>query len=167
MRVSKKQIDSWVVEAIEMVPRRLMKRMRNLVFVVDDRPTRTQVRECQLRRGYALFGLYQGYEQTRKRYYYNPDKVSIFRSAIIESAKTVATIKKRVYETVWHEISHHFGSSESQAERAEKRMFERYKRIGARARVQKKEFKKTSQVKKGRRGYKRKSKVTYKIVKVK
>jgi len=163
MIVSKKQIDTWVVEAIEMVPKKLLKKMHNLVFVVDDCPTREQIKECQLRRGYTLFGLYQGYEQTTKRYMYNPDRVSIFRKSITSSAKTARTLKKRVYSTVWHEVSHHFGANEDQAERAERRMFERYTRLNRKARIQKKEVKKTLRVKKGRRGYKRKTKVTYKV----
>lgn len=164
MRISKKQIDKWVVEAIEMVPRRLIKRMHNLVFEVDDRPTRAQIREYQVKRGYALFGLYQGYEQTSFRQAAVSDKITIFRNPILESAKTLAVIKKKVYETVWHEISHHFGSSETQAERAEKRMFERYQKINRQSRTYKKEVKKMPRVAKRRRGYKRKTKVTYKIV---
>jgi predicted Zn-dependent protease with MMP-like domain len=163
MNFGKKQIDKWVVEAIEMVPKRLLKRMHNLVFMVDDYPTRSQIKECQLRRGYALFGLYYGYEQTSNRHAKIPDKISIFRKVILEEAKTPRIIKKRVYTTVWHEIAHHFGADEAVAERAEKRMFERYCRIHQKASVQKKEVKKISRVKKGRRGYKRKTKVSYKV----
>lgn len=163
MTFGRKQIDRWMVEAIEMVPKRLLKRMHNLVFVVDDRPTRSQVKECKLRRGYALFGLYQGAEQTSRQHAMTPDKVSIFRKSILEGAKTSRTVKKRVYTTVWHEISHHFGASEAVAEKAEKRMFEKYCRTRQYASVLKKEVKKISNVKKGRRGYKRKTKVSYKV----
>lgn len=163
MKLGRKQVDKWVVEALEMVPKRLLKRMHNLVFVVDDCPTRAQLKECQLRRGYALFGLYQGFEQTSRLRARTPDKVSIFRKAVMEGAKTARTVRKRVYTTVWHEIAHHFGASEKVAEKAEKRMFERYCRIRQMAVVQKKEVKKISSVKKGRRGYKRKTKISYKV----
>jgi len=45
MSVSRKQFDLWAEEAIEMVPKRLAKGMRDLVFVVDDRPTRKIIKE--------------------------------------------------------------------------------------------------------------------------
>ena len=166
MKISRKKIDRWAIEAVQMAPKRLLKKMHNLVFVIDDRPTRAQIKECQLRRGYALFGLYQGFEQTNRLHAAVPDKVSLFRNAIMEGAKTARTIQRRVYKTIWHEISHHFGSDEAGAVRAERKMFEKYALVDHRARVQKKEVKKSSEVKKRSRGYKRKSRVTY-VVRIK
>lgn len=163
MKISKKKIDRWVVEAAEAVPKKLLGRMHNLVFVVDDRPTRLQIKECRLTRGYALYGLYQGYEQVKRRRATVPDKVSIFRNALIEGAKKLETVRRRVHRTVWHEISHHFGSDEAGAARAEKRMFEKYALVDHRARVQKKEVRRSPKIEKRRRGYKRKTRVTYAV----
>lgn len=161
VKISRKKIDRWAIEAVRMAPKRLLKRMHNLVFVIDDRPTRSQVKECRLTRGYALLGLYQGFEQTNRLHAAVPDKISLFRNAIMEGAKTVETIRRRVYKTTWHEISHHFGSDEAGALKAEKRMFEKYARVDHRTRVQKKEVRRSPQVEKRRRGYKRKTRVTY------
>lgn len=163
MLVSKKQIDEWVAEAIEMVPRRVFNRLHNLVFVVDDRPTREQIKESCLKRGYILFGLYQGRKQTRERHFYSPDQVSIFRQGVRHGVKTARSVKRRVYATVWHEISHHFGSSEEGARRAEKRMFERYARLNLGNAVWKKEIRRKTKISRKRRGYKRKTKVTYRV----
>lgn len=164
MKIPKKQIDKWVVEAIELVPKRFLEKMHNLVFVVDDRPTRLQIKECELRRGYALFGLYQGYEQTSKRTRaVTPDKISIFRKAIVEQYKNLKKIKEQVYKTVWHEIAHHFGSDEDGAIKAEHRMFKRYVKKQQKKSIQKRAVKKATKVKAGRRGYKRKTKVTFRV----
>lgn len=167
MKISKKQFDQWVVESIQMVPKRFLKRMHNLVFVVDDRPTRLQLKECELRRGYALFGLYQGYEQTSKySQMVTPDKISIFRRAVMGQYRTIRKIKEQVYKTVWHEIAHHFGSDEDGAIRAEERMFEQYVRANKKRRTQKREVKSNATITKGRRGYKRRSKVTFRVADV-
>ena len=129
MKITKKQINNWVTEAIQMVPDRMMQQMRHLVFVVDDRPTRQQVKSCQLKRGYALFGLYEGNEQTGKRKKtVAPDKISVFRRAIMEQFVRPSKVRQQIFKTVWHEIAHHFGADETKAEKAELRMFEKYVR---------------------------------------
>lgn len=160
-RIPKKQFDQWVMEAISMVPKRFLARMKNLAFVVDDRPTRLQIRECEHRRGYWLFGLYQGYNQTSKRdSLVTPDKITIFRSAFLGHYKTKSWMKIQVYKTVWHEIAHHFGSDEEGAIQAEKTMFNRFRRLSPTARKKKK---KTVKISKARRGSKRKGKVTFRV----
>jgi predicted Zn-dependent protease with MMP-like domain len=164
MKILKKQFDSWVAEAIEMTPKRLAKGMRDLVFVVDDCPTREVIRESKLRRGYSLFGYYQGFEKTdSKSLSGSPDKIYVYRKHILDQYKTQKTIRRQVMKTVWHEISHHFGSDEDGALRAEKMMFEKYVKKNQKSRHLKREVKKMSRVKKGRRGYKRKNKITFRI----
>jgi predicted Zn-dependent protease with MMP-like domain len=167
MKIARKQFDRWVAEAIEMVPKKLTQNLGRLVFVVDDRPTLAIVRESRLRRGYALFGYYQGYEQTgRKRRAAEPDKVYIFRRPLREHYKTTKALKGQVMKTVWHEISHHFGSDEAGALRAEKRMFENYSQRALAYRTKKREMKKPTTVKRIRQGYKRKTKVTFRVEKI-
>ncbi|MDR3558783.1 MAG: metallopeptidase family protein [Candidatus Pacebacteria bacterium] len=167
MKIARRQFDQWVAEAIEMVPKKLTQNLGRLVFVVDDRPTLAIIRESRLRRGYALFGYYQGYEQTgRKKRAVEPDKVYIFRRSICEQYKTLRATKGQVMKTVWHEISHHFGSDEDGALRAEKRMFESYSQQSLAYRTKKREMKKLTRVKKIRQGYKRKTKVTFRVEKV-
>lgn len=165
MKITRRQFDEWVEEAVALVPKKLIKSLKRLVFVVDDRPTRKLARESKLRRGYALFGCYQGYEQTKKSLASRPDQVSIFRRAFLEQYRTRRTIKRQVMKTVWHEISHHFGSDEAGAMRAERRMFERYtKKLGQSGMLMyKREIKKNSALKYGRRGYKRKTKITFRV----
>ena len=167
MKITRKQFDQWVAEAIEMVPKKLTENLGRLVFVVDDRPTLAIVRESQLRRGYALFGYYQGYEQTgQKKRAAEPDKIYIFRRAISDQYKSLRAIKGQVMKTVWHEISHHFGSDEDGALNAEKRMFETYSQQSLVYRTKKREMRKLTRVKKIRQGYKRRAKVTFRVEKI-
>ena len=164
MNISREKFDQWVVRAIDMVPKNLLKNMGNVVFAVDDRPTREQLKTCGLRRGYALFGLYQGCEQYgRKKKNLKPDMISIFRKAIMEQYSTVRSIRTQVYKTVWHEIAHHFGGDEDAAVRAEKKMFSKYVSGNMYMTIQKREMKKISNVRRGRNGYKRKGKVTFRV----
>jgi predicted Zn-dependent protease with MMP-like domain len=167
MRIAREQFDRWVAEAIEMAPKRMTGRLGRLVFVVDDHPTQFVVKESRLRRGYLLMGYYQGFEQIgRRNCASSPDRIFIFRQSFLDRYKTVRTIKSQVMKTVWHELSHHFGADEAKAEKAEKQLFERYSRAYKRYRVSKREIKKAAEVKKIRQGYKRRSKVTFRVEKI-
>lgn len=167
MKITTKQFDQWVKEAVEMIPPKMSGKLGRLSFVVDDRPTLAFLKEADLKKGYALFGCYQGYEQTGRRIRAAvPDKVYIFRRAIIDQYKTVRSVKRQVMKTVWHEISHHFGSDEEGAAKAERKMFERYENRFRKYRFQKREVKKSAELRKIRRGYKRKSKITFRMEKV-
>ncbi|KKT15049.1 MAG: hypothetical protein UV96_C0019G0011, partial [Parcubacteria group bacterium GW2011_GWF2_43_38] len=39
--------------------------------------------------------------------------------AILNSCVTIEQAKKQVAETVWHELAHHFGSSENRVQQAQ------------------------------------------------
>ena len=74
--------------------------------------------------GWTLLGLYEGVSQTRRGANYNavlPDKITIFKRAILESCASPAEVREQVKETVWHELAHHFGSSEQRVRRAQTR----------------------------------------------
>jgi len=117
-----------------------------------------------LKRGYALFGLYEGNEQTGKRKKtVAPDKISVFRRAIMEQFVRPSKVRQQIFKTVWHEIAHHFGADETKAEKAELRMFEKYVRQQGLCGAQKRQVRKKMKIRTGRNGYKRKSKITYRV----
>ena len=63
-----------------------------------------------------LFGLYEGVPQTKRGVYYSsiPDKITIFKNAILQVCSTEEEVKAQVRSTVIHEIGHHFGLSEEE-----------------------------------------------------
>jgi len=122
IRISKEKFEQIVSEGIKAIPEKFLKKMDNVVIVVEPEPTEAQKNKLRLRRGAALFGLYEGVPQIRRGSYYSalPDKITIFQNSMERFARNEADIKKLVKNTVWHEIAHHFGMDEKEVREAEK-----------------------------------------------
>lgn len=125
MQVSKEQFEKWVAEAIDSVPEEFQKKINNLVFFVEDYPSREQVAKAKISRkgSMLLLGLYEGYHQAKRMNVglVLPDRITIFKKAIESLCRTEGELKKQIAETVWHEIAHHFGSDEAGARKASRR----------------------------------------------
>ena len=115
------EFDALVQEAINGIPEDYRKLMRNVAIVVVDEPTPEQLTKTGLRHGQSLFGLYEGVPQISRGAGYSalPDKITIFKRAIVESCADSEEVCEQVKETVWHELAHHFGSSEQRVRRAQ------------------------------------------------
>lgn len=129
--MTKEEFEEIVRRGIERIPEKFLKRLENVDIIVEDEPTREQLKDLK-KRNILLFGLYQGVPQT-KRYHYGeilPDKITIFQKPIEEAARfrqgrgSPETVENEIIEivknTVWHEIAHHFGMTEEQIKKAEK-----------------------------------------------
>ncbi|KKT25143.1 MAG: hypothetical protein UW11_C0034G0011 [Parcubacteria group bacterium GW2011_GWA2_43_9b] len=112
-----------VAEAIDKIPDEFLAELKNVAIVVEDEPSREQLKKLKLRKDMTLLGLYEGVPQTKRGEYTMalPDKISIFKNAIEQIAQTSEEIKKLAQDTVCHEIAHHFGSSEAGAKKAAKK----------------------------------------------
>jgi len=101
-----------VGEALDGLPDQVRKWLDNIEVVVEDWPTRQQLRSVNTRGGTTLLGLYEGVPHTSRSSNYGmvlPDKVTIFRGPILASAWTEDDVRSTVRRTVVHEIAHHFG----------------------------------------------------------
>jgi predicted Zn-dependent protease with MMP-like domain len=90
-----------VAEALDGLPPALGRVMRNVAVVVD---------------AYGgdgtLLGVYQGVPLTERTSQYSmvlPDRITIFRRAILDVCDTEADVIRTVRTTVVHEVGHHFG----------------------------------------------------------
>lgn len=113
-----------VEEGIELVPKKFLAMLENVAIVIEDEPTAEQKRKLKLRKDDLLFGLYEGVPQTKRGPNYGmvlPDKITIFQKPIESVADSDEEIKQIVKNTVWHEIAHHFGSSEEGVRLAERK----------------------------------------------
>lgn len=123
-QVMRKEFEKLVDVGIREIPEKFLQLLDNVVIMVEDEPTQKQKQKLQLRKGWTLFGLYEGIPQAARGDHYTsvvPDKITIFQKPIEQAARDAAEIKKIVTETVWHEIAHHFGSDEGRVRDAEKR----------------------------------------------
>jgi predicted Zn-dependent protease with MMP-like domain len=115
------QFEELVDKGIAEIPQKFLKKLKNVAVVVEDEPNQEQTKKLKLRKNYTLFGLYEGVPQIKRSAYYSalPDKITVFKHPIEQFAQSPNEIKEIVKNTVWHEIAHHFGTSEEEIRKIE------------------------------------------------
>ncbi len=96
-----------VDDTINNLPLEFASKMENVDVLIEDWPNPPSL----------LFGLYRGVPKTKRGNYYSgvlPDKITIFAGPILYVSKDKEDAKKRIKDTVLHEIGHHFGLSDKQ-----------------------------------------------------
>lgn len=103
-----------VTDVLDSLPKEFAEKLNNVSVTIDDFPTFYQQQKSKLPPNALLFGLYEGVPQTKRGIYYSniPDKITIFKNAILQVSKTEEEVRAQVRSTVIHEIGHHFGLSE-------------------------------------------------------
>lgn len=120
MEISQEQFELWVKEAIDNLPEKFLSKLNNVAFIVKDEPTKEQLKKAKLKASHILFGLYEGYIQSKKLNIgpVVPDQITIFRKSITSQCSTEERIKSQIFKTIKHEIAHHFGSGEDGARKS-------------------------------------------------
>lgn len=120
--MTKKEFEQLVQEGIDAVPEKFLQKLKNVQICIEDDPTPEQAELLQLRKT-LLFGLYEGVPQIERRSYGQvlPDKITIFKNQIEKASRSVSEAREIVKNTIWHEIAHHFGMSETEVRISEKR----------------------------------------------
>ena len=115
MRLSRREFEALVADALDAIPEDLARLMDNVAVVVEDWP-----RPDQLTGHASLFGLYEGTALThRSPLSYGgvlPDRITIFRGPLCDACETEEALAEEIYTTVVHEVAHHFGISEERLE---------------------------------------------------
>lgn len=122
MNIPQEQFDKYVEEAFDALPEDVHIHLNNVAILVEDYPTKEQLGKTKLPNNLTLYGLFEGYAQSARLNFgaVLPDRITIFRKAIMHNCATEEDIKKQVTSTLKHEIAHHFGSSEKGAKLAGK-----------------------------------------------
>ena len=95
------RFEEMVSEALDGLPPKLGRVMRNVAVTVDNDGGPP-----------GLLGLYHGVPLTERTTYYSavlPDQITIYRRAICAICTTEAEVVEQVRRTVIHEVGHHFG----------------------------------------------------------
>ena len=99
--ISAPRFEQMVGEAIDGLPPKLGRQMRNVAVVIDDDSPASN-----------LLGLYRGVPMTERTSHYAgvmPDQITIYRQAICAICGSDAEVVEEVRRTVIHAIGHHFG----------------------------------------------------------
>lgn len=99
------RFEELVSDALDSVPGELTAAMDNVVVLVEDRHADEP----------SLLGLYEGIALTERTSDYGgvlPDRITIYRDAILDVCEDEQQVVDEVAITVVHEIAHHFGIDE-------------------------------------------------------
>ena len=107
-----------VKEAIDTIPRRFAREVRNLAIVIEDEPSASLLEEMEIEPPDTLLGLYQGTPLTERPWGHGnvlPDRITLFQRPIEEEANGDENeIVVAIGETLIHELGHYFGMSEDE-----------------------------------------------------
>ncbi|MDP1760354.1 MAG: metallopeptidase family protein [Candidatus Woesebacteria bacterium] len=118
------QFENLVSSAFSSLPKRLRDAVSNVAIVIENSPRKKHINEIEIGSKGLLLGLYEGVPQTqwgRMQSGVLPDKITIFKQSIESLATDDDSLKKLVRDVVWHEVGHHFGFTDKELRRIEKR----------------------------------------------
>ena len=121
--MERQRFEALVIRAIEKLPLEFQDRLDNIDVLVEDWPSREQLRQLGIRHNTQLLGLYEGIPQTGRTRGYNlvlPDKITIFKKPIESKCHSDREVETEIVKVVHHEIAHHFGISDETLYRIEK-----------------------------------------------
>ena len=103
--LTRRRFDELVADALDTIPPEFTRAMDNVVVLVDDRHADDP----------SLLGLYEGVALTERTSDYGgvlPDRITIYREAILDVCADEDEVVDEVAVTVVHEVAHHFGIDE-------------------------------------------------------
>ncbi|HEX8154880.1 MAG TPA: metallopeptidase family protein [Thermoanaerobaculia bacterium] len=116
MRITRREFEALVEEALEALPQQFKALLDNVVVVVEEEPTEEdyEALEGDDEEGEddELLGIFRGFALTERTFDMLPtlpNQVAIFRGPILRVARTREEVVDEVRETVIHELGHFFG----------------------------------------------------------
>jgi len=100
--MSAQRFEALVADALDLIPKEFAAAMDNVVVLVEARDLADPY----------LLGLYHGIALTERTSEYGgvlPDRITIYRDAILDICDSEEQVVEEVAITVVHEIAHHFG----------------------------------------------------------
>ena len=121
MEISREDFEEIAEEAFHLLPERFQDAIDNVEIIVEDRPEKAE--RDQFEGGGRLLGLYKGIPLTRRGTWYGtsptlPDRIYLYQKNIESICRSLAELKRQISATLYHEIGHYFGMSESEIRQA-------------------------------------------------
>ncbi len=116
--MTREHFNTLVAEAIDTIPKRFAREVRNVAIVVEDRPSSALLAEMEIDSQDALLGLYQGVPLPERQWGHGnalPDRITLFQREIEDECDgDEDEIVIAIGETLIHELGHYFGLSEEE-----------------------------------------------------
>ncbi len=110
-RVSRRQFEAYVEEAISQLPAAFRKYLENIVIVVEEEPLEEDYEETDIPDEDELFGIFRGvpYFERGAAVSHLPAQIAIFRGPILRCCPTRGEAIREIRNTVVHEVGHMIG----------------------------------------------------------
>ncbi|HEY0908165.1 MAG TPA: metallopeptidase family protein [Candidatus Paceibacterota bacterium] len=122
-----KKFEKMVAEAYDKLPEWVRRQMNNIAITIEDFVDSDTAQKMNLDSHMDLLGLYKGIPLTDREHSAGisfPDTVTLYRMPILDEADVSGKpVEQVIFETLWHEVAHHFGLTESQVEAREREEF--------------------------------------------
>ncbi len=108
MRLSQREFEEIVAEALDGIPEEIAENLSNISVVVEAWPSRETLEDVGLSDRYELLGLYEGVPLTERGTYYGevvPDRISLFQGPIEAVAHSKLELREEIRKVVVHEIA--------------------------------------------------------------
>ena len=122
--MTRAKFERLVAEAVDLIPARFRREMKNLALVVEGEPSPDLLEEMEIEPPDSLYGLYQGTPLPERTWGFGntlPDRVTLFQKPIEEDCEDEDEVRAVIGETLIHEVGHYFGLSEEEIEDIEER----------------------------------------------
>lgn len=100
--MTRQRFEELVGDALDLIPAEFVAAMDNVVILIEDRDPENP----------TLLGLYHGVALTERTSQYGgvlPDRITIYREAILDICRDEQDVVEEIAITVVHELGHHFG----------------------------------------------------------
>lgn len=110
-RVSRRQFEAYVEEAVSQLPAAFRKYLENIVIVVEEEPLEEDYEETDIPDEDELFGIFRGvpYFERGAAVSHLPAQIAIFRGPILRCCPTRGEAIREIRDTVVHEVGHMIG----------------------------------------------------------
>ena len=115
MKLSNKEFDRIVQQAIGRIPEEIRRHLDNILITVQKRPDPTMLEEMGYPPDEPLLGLYWGVPLNERSVAdppLYPDTIYIFKEPLEEMCETQEELEEEIEITVVHEVAHFLGMSE-------------------------------------------------------
>lgn len=123
--MTREEFRALVEEAIDTIPRKFAREVRNLAIVIEDEPSDELLDEMDMDPDETLLGLYQGTPLNERGWGYGnqlPDRITLFQDTIEDDCDgDEDEVVIAIGETLIHELGHYFGMSEDEIMEIEER----------------------------------------------
>lgn len=113
IHISDEEFTLAVSQAVAQIPERFASHLENVAFLTEDQPSHEQrVAAGLIHSNQTLLGLYQGVPLPKRNNGYSgasPDVITVFKRPHEYASHDLEDLRKRVHQTIWHEVAHYFG----------------------------------------------------------